>query len=91
VLLLTFECFTLFLDTIQTLVKYGIHLIDLRREGLWEQRGMYIYYTGSLSLFKGCAIHHSIASNNLLEFVTDSLVLLATLGHYIQVSLSLEQ
>jgi len=63
-LLLTFECFTLFLDTIQTLIKYGIHLVDLRRQGMWEQRGVYIYYT---------------------EFLTDSLILLATLGHYLQI------
>lgn len=44
-LLLTFECFTLFLDTIQTLIKYIIHLIDISRQGVWEPRGTYIYYT----------------------------------------------
>lgn len=45
-LLLNFECFTIFLDTVQTLVKYAIHLLDLSRTGgVWEQRGQYIYYT----------------------------------------------
>eukprot|EP01119_Soliformovum_irregulare_P004348 TRINITY_DN1533_c0_g2_i2.p1 TRINITY_DN1533_c0_g2~~TRINITY_DN1533_c0_g2_i2.p1 ORF type:complete len:660 (-),score=192.88 TRINITY_DN1533_c0_g2_i2:91-2070(-) len=63
-LLLTFECFTLFLDTVQTLVKYAIHLIDISRDGIWEERGTYIYYT---------------------EFTTDILILLGTLGHYIQI------
>mmetsp|Transcript_250 Transcript_250/g.866 ORF Transcript_250/g.866 Transcript_250/m.866 type:complete len:659 (-) Transcript_250:88-2064(-) len=57
--LLTFECFTLFLDTLQTLIKYGIHLA--RPDGNWENRGTYVYYT---------------------EFVTDSLILTATLAHY---------
>jgi len=44
-LLLTFECFTLFLDTVQTLIKYCIHFIEMRGEGVWEQRVIYIYYT----------------------------------------------
>jgi len=66
-LLLTFECFTLLLDTLQTLIKYVIHLVDLSREGVWEQRGTYIYYT---------------------EFCTDTLILTATLGHYVQILVS---
>ena len=45
VLLLVFECFTLFLDTLQTIVKYVIHLVDISYEGVWEQRGTYVYYT----------------------------------------------
>eukprot|EP00026_Physarum_polycephalum_P001391 Phypoly_transcript_01392.p1 GENE.Phypoly_transcript_01392~~Phypoly_transcript_01392.p1 ORF type:complete len:855 (-),score=140.50 Phypoly_transcript_01392:868-3168(-) len=47
-LLLNFECFTIYMDTVQTLVKYAIHLLDLARsptDGVWEQRGQYIYYT----------------------------------------------
>jgi len=44
-LLLTFECVTLFLDTIQTLIKYGIHLMDMVQGGTWEKRGVYMYYT----------------------------------------------
>ncbi|CAG8500020.1 11545_t:CDS:2 [Ambispora leptoticha] len=63
-LLLTFECFTLFLDTVQTLVKYLIHLGDLYRQGVWESKGLFLYYT---------------------EFVTDSLILVATLGHYLHI------
>ncbi|KAF0432292.1 e3 ubiquitin-protein ligase amfr-like [Gigaspora margarita] len=65
-LLLTFECFTLFLDTVQTLVKYVIHLRDLSRTGVWESRGLLLYYT---------------------EFVTDTLILIATLGHYLHIML----
>eukprot|EP00126_Sphaerothecum_destruens_P006201 Sdes_comp19260_c0_seq1m10244 len=45
VLLLTFECLTLFLDTLQTLVKYAIHLKDISVDGVWENRSMYSYYT----------------------------------------------
>jgi E3 ubiquitin-protein ligase AMFR len=44
-LLLTFECFTLFLDTMQTLIKYGIHFVEMRGDGVWEQRVTYVYYT----------------------------------------------
>lgn len=58
------QCFTLLLDTLQTLVKYIIHLVDLKHQGVWEQRGTYIYYT---------------------EFFTDTLILAATLGHYIHI------
>ncbi len=42
-LLLNFECFTIFLDTVQTLIKYAIHLLDMARtDGVWEQRGQYV-------------------------------------------------
>eukprot|EP00164_Ancoracysta_twista_P000408 GFYU01000556.1.p1 GENE.GFYU01000556.1~~GFYU01000556.1.p1 ORF type:complete len:791 (-),score=102.07 GFYU01000556.1:196-2568(-) len=44
-LLLLFECVSVFLHTCQTLIKYIIHLVDLSREGVWEQRGTYLYYT----------------------------------------------
>ncbi|KAG0219732.1 hypothetical protein BGX33_001049 [Mortierella sp. NVP41] len=44
-LLLSFECFTLLLDTVQTLVKYVIHLGDLSRQGPCESRRMVQYYT----------------------------------------------
>ncbi|KAF9366197.1 hypothetical protein BGX34_005337 [Mortierella sp. NVP85] len=44
-LLLSFECFTLFLDTIQTLVKYVIHLGDVSRQGPCESRRTVQYYT----------------------------------------------
>ncbi|KAL6077071.1 E3 ubiquitin-protein ligase amfr-like [Balamuthia mandrillaris] len=64
IFLMTFECFTLFLDTLQTLIKYAIHLHDLRNDTLWEEKTTYIYYT---------------------EFITDSLVLMATLIHYIHI------
>ncbi|CAG8438160.1 8884_t:CDS:2 [Diversispora eburnea] len=49
---------------IQTLVKYVIHLRDLSRQGVWESRGLLLYYT---------------------EFVTDTLILIATLGHYLHI------
>ena len=58
------QCFTLFLETVQTITKHVIHLVDIQRAGVWEQRGTYLYYT---------------------EFVTDTLILAATLGHYIQI------
>jgi len=44
-LLMTFECLTLFLNTIQTVAKYVIHLMDRYwQEGVWEHRTTYIYY-----------------------------------------------
>jgi len=46
VLLMTFECLTLLLDTLQTVGKYVIHLVDRYwKEGLWESRSCYTYYT----------------------------------------------
>jgi len=43
-MLLNFECFTIFFETIQTLIKYSIHLFDMSSEGVWDKRGQYIYY-----------------------------------------------
>ncbi|KAF9317173.1 hypothetical protein BG003_001097 [Podila horticola] len=63
-LLLSFECFTLLLDTVQTTVKYVIHLGDLSRQGPCESRRTVQYYT---------------------EFVTDSMILVTTLGHYLHI------
>ncbi|KAG0023123.1 hypothetical protein BGZ80_010348 [Entomortierella chlamydospora] len=63
-LLLSFECLTLFLDTIQTLVKYVIHLGDQSRQGPCESWRMVQYYT---------------------EFVTDTMILVTTLGHYLHI------
>ncbi|KAI1315660.1 hypothetical protein EDD11_000553 [Mortierella claussenii] len=63
-LLLSFECFTLLLDTVQTLVKYVIHLGDLSRQGPCESRRLVQYYT---------------------EFVTDTMILVTTLGHYLHI------
>jgi autocrine motility factor receptor len=62
--LLTFECFTLFLEVLQTIIKYSIHLYDLTLPQTWEHRSTYIYYT---------------------EFITDSLVLFATIAHYLHI------
>ncbi|KAF9962630.1 hypothetical protein BGZ72_000050 [Mortierella alpina] len=63
-LLLSFECFTLLLDTVQTLVKYIIHLGDLSRQGPCESRRAVQYYT---------------------EFVSDTMILVTTLGHYLHI------
>ncbi|ELR11345.1 CUE domain containing protein [Acanthamoeba castellanii str. Neff] len=65
VLLMTFECLTLFLSTVQTVIKYVVHLIDLvRKDEFWELRGSYTFYA---------------------EFLTESLILVATIGHYIHI------
>lgn len=58
------KCFTLLLDTLQTTVKYVIHLGDLSRQGPCESRRTVQYYT---------------------EFVTDSMILVTTLGHYLHI------
>eukprot|EP00127_Corallochytrium_limacisporum_P002215 Clim_evm3s109 gene=Clim_evmTU3s109 len=44
-LLLIFEAVTIAADTTQTLIKYGIHLYDLRVDGIWESKGIILYYT----------------------------------------------
>jgi len=41
--LLTFECYVIFFDTVQTLLIYMLHTI--RRESNWGARSSYIYYT----------------------------------------------
>ena len=43
--LLSFECFILFLDTTQTLLKYAIHLADLFSNHSLEARSVIMYYT----------------------------------------------
>ena len=48
-LLLTFECFVVFLECLQPLLKYAIHVVDLRHEGFWEQRGTLMYYNEFLT------------------------------------------
>ncbi|EFA82206.1 putative ubiquitin-protein ligase [Heterostelium album PN500] len=44
ILILNFEFFTIFFETIQTLVKYSIHLFDMSHTGVWEMRGQYVYF-----------------------------------------------
>lgn len=61
------QCFTLLLDTVQTLVKYIIHLGDLSRQGPCESRRAVQYYT---------------------EFVSDTMILVTTLGHYLHIMVS---
>jgi len=43
--LFVFECCILFLDVLQTLIKYAIHLKDLASEKVWETRSILMYYT----------------------------------------------
>ncbi|EGG22636.1 acyl-CoA oxidase [Cavenderia fasciculata] len=61
IMILNFEFFTIFFETIQTLIKYSIHLFDMAATGVWEQRGAYIYYTefatDSIILAGTCCIH----------------------------------
>ncbi|EDV26081.1 uncharacterized protein TRIADDRAFT_24155, partial [Trichoplax adhaerens] len=39
------ECFLLALNALNCLIRYGIHLWDIGHEGVWENRGTYLYYT----------------------------------------------
>ncbi|GAM27546.1 hypothetical protein SAMD00019534_107220 [Acytostelium subglobosum LB1] len=48
-MILNFEFFTIFFETIQTLVKYSIHLFDMAWTGVWEKRGQYIYFAEFVS------------------------------------------
>ena len=59
------QCLTLFLSTVQTVIKYVVHLIDLvRKDEFWELRGSYTFYA---------------------DFLTESLILVATIGHYMHI------
>ncbi|XP_041375159.1 E3 ubiquitin-protein ligase AMFR-like [Gigantopelta aegis] len=39
------ECLLLGLRTLYVLVRYFIHLWDMSKEGVWENRSIYVYYT----------------------------------------------
>ncbi|XP_077983036.1 uncharacterized protein LOC144437877 [Glandiceps talaboti] len=39
------ECVLLTIRTLYVVIRYAIHLSDLNRDGLWENRSAYIYYT----------------------------------------------
>lgn len=39
------ECLLLAFRTLHVILKYAIHLYDLHYEGVWEKRGMVVYYT----------------------------------------------
>ncbi|KAI9293557.1 hypothetical protein K502DRAFT_325255 [Neoconidiobolus thromboides FSU 785] len=43
--LLIFECFTLLLDTLQTLIKYLIHIKDISSSDIWEEKDVYLRKT----------------------------------------------
>lgn len=39
------ECLLLTIKTMYVIARYGIHLWDLHHEGVWESRGIFIYYS----------------------------------------------
>mmetsp|Transcript_20844 Transcript_20844/g.69579 ORF Transcript_20844/g.69579 Transcript_20844/m.69579 type:complete len:587 (-) Transcript_20844:110-1870(-) len=44
-LLLLFECVLIIVDSAQTIIRFCIHMINLSRDGHWEQRSLYSFYT----------------------------------------------
>lgn len=43
--LFLFQCFLLAIRTLYVVVRYGLHLVDMNLEGVWENRSKYVYYT----------------------------------------------
>ncbi len=39
-----FQCLILSLKTFHVIIRYGMHLYDLHHDGVWENRGIYVYY-----------------------------------------------
>lgn len=39
-----FQCLILTLKTLHVIIRYSMHLYDLHHEGVWENRGIYVYY-----------------------------------------------
>ncbi len=41
---IAFQCLILSLKTFHVIIRYGMHLYDLHHDGVWENRGIYVYY-----------------------------------------------
>lgn len=70
------ECFLLTIRTLYVIVRYAIHLWDLNNEGVWENRGSYIYYTelifelAALSVDFGHHVHMLMWGNIFLSMAS---------------------
>eukprot|EP00123_Amoebidium_parasiticum_P001572 comp12699_c0_seq1/m.7795 comp12699_c0_seq1/g.7795 ORF comp12699_c0_seq1/g.7795 comp12699_c0_seq1/m.7795 type:complete len:658 (-) comp12699_c0_seq1:525-2498(-) len=81
VLLLTFECYTLFLDTLQTQIKYCVHLHDLAMPGTWEARGVFVYHTEFVTdtlVLLGTLVHycHVMTLHGMAFTLIDAIIVL---------------
>ncbi|XP_062316991.1 E3 ubiquitin-protein ligase AMFR-like isoform X2 [Osmerus eperlanus] len=55
------ECMLVTVRTTHVIIRYSIHLWDLNHEGIWENKGSYVYYTDffmELSLLGLDLVHH---------------------------------
>lgn len=79
------ECFLLAIRTLYVGVRYGLHLIDMNLEGVWENRSKYVYYTelvfelAALSIDFGHHLHMLLWGNIFLSMA--SLVILMQLRY----------
>ena len=82
-LLLLFECMLTYIDSFQTTLRVAFHMINLARDGHWEQRSLYAFYcelscqlvVHTLSLFH---FIHIWAVHGLSVSLTDFLLFLHT-------------
>lgn len=81
-LLLIYECITLFLDSMQGILKYSLYLIDLMKQG-WEDRGLYSYYVEffvqSIKLTASIGYFLTILTLNGIHFGVFELVIVLNL------------
>lgn len=79
------ECFLLAIRTLYVVVRYGLHLVDMNLEGVWENRSKYVYYTelvfelAALSIDFGHHLHMLLWGNIFLSMA--SLVILMQLRY----------
>ena len=84
-MLLLFECVVGYIDAAQTMLRVALYVINLSREGHWERRGLYSFYSELvcqltiqfLSLFH---FIHVWAVHGLSVTLTDFLLFLHTRG-----------
>ena len=84
-MLLLFECVVAYIDAAQTMLRVALYVINLSREGHWERRGLYSFYSELvcqltiqfLSLFH---FIHVWAVHGLSVTLTDFLLFLHTRG-----------
>ena len=68
------QCFLLAIRTLYVGVRYGLHLIDMNLEGVWENRSKYVYYTelvfelAALSIDFGHHLHMLVGIRKIVSY-----------------------
>ena len=83
IILLLFECVLTYIDSLQTALRVMLHVVNLARDGHWEQRSLYTFYselTCQLTVHLLSLFHfiHIWAVHGLSVSLTDFLLFLHT-------------